>query len=154
MPDTMRAVRIHGFGGAEALTLERVPIPRPAAGEVLVRACAAGVNPIDWYTRQGAVESLFPHRLPLILGWDVSGLVEALGDGVRGFDVGAAVFGRCDFLRDGAYAEFVAVPADQLVGKPQSINHVEAAAVPIAAVTPWAPLAFGFRAGRLDQQSA
>jgi NADPH:quinone reductase-like Zn-dependent oxidoreductase len=153
MSDLMHAVCIHRFGGPEVLSIEQVPIPTPAEGEVLVCIFAAGVNPLDYLTRQGAVEKIFPHQLPLILGWDASGVVTKNGPGVDRFKPGDAIFGRGDFTRDGAYADFAVLPATQVVHKPRSIDYVEAAAIPIAAATAWQALSMGAQGSRMDGQA-
>src|SRR5262245_59214177 len=100
---TMKAVRIHHYGGPETLEFAEAPRPDPGPGEVRVRVCAAGVNPIDWKVREGYVPAI---ELPVIPGWDVSGTVDELGPGVSDFKVGDEVFTREDTSRDGAYAEF------------------------------------------------
>ncbi len=137
---TMKAVRFHSYGPPEVLALEDVERPTPAADEVLVRVHAAGVNPLDWKVRGGYVRDWLHHRLPLIPGWDVSGVVEAVGAKVTDFKIGEAVYGMLDFGRDGAYAEYVAAPAQHLARKPASLDHVQAAAVPLAALTAWQAL--------------
>jgi len=78
---TMKAIRIHNYGGPEVLQCEDAPRPEPQAGEVLVRVHAAGVNPIDWKVREGYMKDFWPHKFPLILGWDASGTVEEVGPG-------------------------------------------------------------------------
>jgi NADPH:quinone reductase-like Zn-dependent oxidoreductase len=137
---TMRAVMFDSYGSPQVLTLKEVPSPQTAAGEVLVRVHAAGVNPLDWKVRAGHVKAWLQHRLPLIPGWDVSGVVEAVGSGVRAFKVGDAVYGMLDFTHNGAYAEYVATRTRNLAPKPGSIDHVHAAAVPLAALTAWQAL--------------
>src|SRR5947207_15579723 len=83
--DTMKAVRIHRYGGPEVLQYEDAPRPQPAAGEVLMRVHAAGVNPFDWKVREGYRKSMLPLTLPFILGWDVSGTVEDTERGATEF---------------------------------------------------------------------
>jgi NADPH:quinone reductase-like Zn-dependent oxidoreductase len=139
---SMEAVRVHRFGGVESLRVESLPVPTPSATEVLVRVRAAGVNPYDWMTREGSGADV---SLPWIPGWDLSGTVDAVGSDVRAFDVGAAVFAMLADQR-GTYAEYVAVPAANLVPKPETATHVEAAGVPMVALTAWQAL---FEAGRL-----
>ena len=134
---TMRAVTISEFGGPEVLRLEEVPRPQPLPTEVLVRVHAAGINPVDWKTRAGrgmaGVQSL-----PLILGWDVSGVVEEVGFGVTTLQPGDEVYGMPWFPRAaGGYAEYVTAPSRQWARKPTSLDHVHAAAVPLAALTAW-----------------
>jgi NADPH:quinone reductase-like Zn-dependent oxidoreductase len=140
MMATMRAVMFDSYGSPQVLTLKEVPSPQTAAGEVLVRVHAAGVNPLDWKVRAGHVKAWLQHRLPLIPGWDVSGVVEAVGSGVRAFKVGDAVYGMLAFTHNGAYAEYVATGTRNLAPKPGSIDHVHAAAVPLAALTAWQAL--------------
>jgi NADPH:quinone reductase-like Zn-dependent oxidoreductase len=137
--DTMKAVRIHTYGGPEVLVYEDVARPQAAAGEVLLRVHAAGVNPADWKTRNGPARP--GAMLPMILGWDVSGTVEALGPEVTGFQEGDAVYGMIRFPQPGAtYAEYVAAPVSQIAYKPANIDHVYAAAIPLAGLTSWQAL--------------
>jgi NADPH:quinone reductase-like Zn-dependent oxidoreductase len=137
---TMQAVRFHSYGGPAVLVLEEAPRPQAGAGEVLIRVHAAGINPIDWKVRAGHVKEWLQHRLPLIPGWDVSGVVEAVGPDVSAFKNGDAVYGMLDFMRNGAYAKYVAAQPRDLARKPRSLNHVQAAAVPLAALTAWQAL--------------
>ncbi len=137
---TMRAVMFDSYGSPQVLTLKEVARPQTGAGEVLIRVYAAGVNPLDWKVRAGHAKAWLQHRLPLIPGWDVSGIVEAVGPGVTAFEIGDAVFGMLDFMRNGAYAEFVSAGTRNLAPKPASIDHVQAAAVPLASLTAWQSL--------------
>ena len=136
----MKAVRIATFGGPDVLRYEDAPIPEPGPGEALVRVYAAGVNPIDWKTREGQLEGRVHHRLPLVLGWDVAGQIERLGPGSSGFAPNESVFGRSDMSRDGSYAEMVVVRTDELARQPVTLRFAEAAAVPLAALTAWQAL--------------
>lgn len=138
--NTMQAIRIHKYGGVAVLQLEDVPIPRPETGEVLIRIHAAGVNPVDWKVREGYLKMIVHHKLPLILGWDVSGVIEAIGAGVDNFKEGDEVYSRPDISRNGAYAEYIVVKASEVALKPKSIDHIKAAAVPLAALTAWQSL--------------
>ena len=140
MTQTMKAVRIQSWGGPEVMRFEDVPVPVLAEGDVLVRVVAAAINPVDWKIREGYLKDMLPHRLPLIPGWDVSGVVAAVAPGVTGFQVGDAVYSRPDISRDGAYAEYIAVRANELAPKPVSLDHAHAAAVPLAALTAWQAL--------------
>ncbi len=137
---TMRAVRIHAFGGLDELSYELAPRPEPGSGEILIRIHAAGVNPVDVKAREGVTEAWVKHALPLVLGWDVSGEVEATGPGVTEFRPGDEVFGRTDFARDGAYAEHMVAKESELARKPETLDHLRAAAMPIAALTAWQAL--------------
>jgi NADPH:quinone reductase-like Zn-dependent oxidoreductase len=137
---TMKAVRFHSYGSPEVLVLEEVPRPQAEAGEVLIRVQGAGVNPLDWKVRAGHVKEWLQHRLPLIPGWDASGVVEAVGEGVTAFKSGDKVYGMLDFRQDGAYAEYVVAKAQDLASPPRSMDRVRAGAVPLAALTAWQAL--------------
>jgi NADPH:quinone reductase-like Zn-dependent oxidoreductase len=139
-PQTMKAIRIHRYGGTEALRYEDAPRPQPEAGEVFIRVHAAGVNPIDWKVREGHMKDFWPHKLPLILGWDLSGVVEGLGRGVSRFKIGDEVYSVPDPTRNGAYADYIVVRESELALKPNSLHHIRAAAVPMAALTAWQSL--------------
>jgi NADPH:quinone reductase-like Zn-dependent oxidoreductase len=120
------------------LELTTVPRPEPAATEVLVRVTAAGVNPVDWKTRAAGG---FLGEPPFTVGWDVAGIVEAVGFGVTRFTIGDRVFGMPRFPREAAaYAEYVTSPSRQLVHTPDRLSDVEAAAIPLAALTAWQAL--------------
>jgi NADPH:quinone reductase-like Zn-dependent oxidoreductase len=133
----MKAVRIHQYGGREVLSIDDIPVPAIAPDEVLVRVVAASINPVDWKIRAGYLAQMIPHLLPLTLGWDVSGVVTAVGAGVTQWQVGDAVFARPDLARNGTYAEFVAIRASECARKPRTISHVEAASLPLAGITAW-----------------
>jgi NADPH:quinone reductase-like Zn-dependent oxidoreductase len=139
--DTMMAVRLHAYGGPETLVYERVARPVAEPGQVLVRVGAVGVNPVDWKTRAGRGMAGNLPQPPLITGWDIAGRVVALGEGVREFSVGDAVFGMVGFPGLGAaYAEYVAAPAGHLAHAPASADELTAAALPLAALTVWQAL--------------
>jgi NADPH:quinone reductase-like Zn-dependent oxidoreductase len=136
----MKAIRIHNYGGSEVLQYEDAPRPKPQAGEVLVRVHAAGVNPIDWKVREGHMKDFWPHKFPLILGWDLSGVVKELGRGVSQFKIGDEVYSLPDPTHNGAYADYIVVRESELALKPNSLHHIRAAAVPLAALTAWQSL--------------
>lgn len=138
--ETMNAVRIHTYGGPEVLVYEEVPRPQPGNNELLVRVEATAVNPVDWKIREGYLREMLPHMLPLIMGWDVSGVVEEIGPGVTRFRVGDEVFSRPDLMRDGTYAEYVVIREAEVAFKPGSVDHLHAAAVPLAGLTAWKSL--------------
>lgn len=139
--DMMRAVVQDGFGGPEVLRVRQVPRPEPLPTEVLVRVHAAGVNPVDWKTRAGSGMAGVLGQPPFVLGWDVSGVVEAVGFGVTTLKAGDEVYGMPWFPRAaGGYAEYVTAPARQFARKPATVGHEEAAAVPLAALTAWQAL--------------
>jgi len=137
---TMNAVRIHAYGGPEVLHQEDAPMPSLAADDILIRVRAAAVNPVDWKIREGYLRGFLKHKLPLILGWDVSGEVVEVGPAVADFKVGDEVYARPDIERDGAYAEYIAVKASDAARKPASLDHVHAAAAPLTALTAWQSL--------------
>nr|WP_315425667.1 NADP-dependent oxidoreductase [uncultured Albidiferax sp.] len=143
----MKAVRIHSYGDRNVLAYEDAPLPTIAADEVLVRVVAASVNPVDWKIREGHLQSMIPYTLPLTLGWDVSGVVAAVGAEVSSFAVGDAVYSRPDIKRNGTYAEYVAIRANEVAHKPKTISHIEAAALPLAGITAWQSL---FHAAQLS----
>lgn len=146
MSETMKAVRLHAFGGRDVLTYEDAPKPDVGPGEVLVRVRAVGLNPPDWYLRDG-YRALPPEwrpnaDFPLILGTDVSGVVEATAADVAGFKAGDEVYGMIRFpdgvmTGGGAYAEYVSAPAAHLAHKPASLDHLQAAAAPMSLLTAW-----------------
>lgn len=143
----MKAIRIHQFGGTEVLRYEDSPQPVPGADEVLIRVHAAGVNPVDAKIRAGKLQGRVDHTLPLILGWDVAGVIEQTGADVTHFKSGDAVYARPDIARDGAYAEYIVVRASEVALKPESLDFIYAAAVPLSALTAWQSL---FVAGDLQ----
>lgn len=136
----MKAVRIHSYGGVDVLVHENAPRPTPGAGEVLVRVIATSVNPFDCAVRAGYMVGYFNHTLPLILGTDVSGVIETVGAGVTAFKPGDSVYARAGVTRDGAYAEYVVIAASDVAAKPLSLDHVHAAALPHVTLTAWQAL--------------
>lgn len=137
---SMKAVRIHAYGGTDMLSYEDVPRPIVGEGEVLIRVYATTLNPFDCAVRAGYMSAYFNHSLPLILGTDVSGIVEDVGAGVTNVARGDGVYTRSGVVRDGAYAEYVVVPASDVATKPQSLDHIHAAAIPHAILTAWQAL--------------
>ena len=133
----MKAVRIHAYGDRSVLSFEDAPIPDISPDDVRVRVIASSVNPVDWKIREGHLRKMLPHSMPLIPGWDFSGIIEAVGAQVKGFKVGEDVFCRPDIARNGTYAEFIAVKASEIARKPRTISHVEAATLPLAGITAW-----------------
>lgn len=145
----MDALRSYAPREPSRLVLEEAPTPAPGPGDVLVRVHASGVSPgeLDWPTAwldHGDAR----REPPIVIGHEVSGEVVAADASVRGLAIGDAVFGFIDIRRDGADAEFVAVRADELAPKPATLTHVEAAAVPLSALTAWQAL---FDHGRLNE---
>ncbi|WP_431266269.1 NADP-dependent oxidoreductase [Roseateles chitinivorans] len=142
--DTMKAVRIHAFGGPEVLRYEDAPRPTLKPGEVLVRVHAVALNPPDWYLRDGyrslPADWRPPVDLPVIPGSDVSGVVAAVAADVTALAVGDEVFGMVKFPSFGesaAYAEYVAAPVTDLARKPAAVDHAHAAGAAMAGLTAW-----------------
>ena len=143
----MKAIRIHEFGGPDVLKYEDAPQPVPAADEVLIKVYASGVNPVDTKIRAGHTQGKFPVDFPLTPGWDVSGEIEEVGSEILNFRIGDEVYSRPDLTRNGTYAEYIVVKANQVNHKPKSIDHDKSAAIPLAGVTAWQGL---FTHGQLE----
>jgi NADPH:quinone reductase-like Zn-dependent oxidoreductase len=137
MKETMKAIRIHEPGGPDVLKYEDAPLPEPETGEVLIRVHAASVNPADW---QMVSRNPPNRRYPWIPGYDVSGVVTELGEGVSAYEAGNEVYGMLYPKPAGAYAEYVVVTTSQIARKPKSLSHIEAAAMPIVGLTAWQAL--------------
>ncbi|MEV5148106.1 NADP-dependent oxidoreductase [Streptomyces sp. NPDC052727] len=140
---TMRAVRAHKRGGPEQLVCESAPRPEPAAGDVLVSVRAASITngELAWdATWTDSFDGTGRDRTPVVPSHEVSGVVAELGSAVTGLAVGDEVYGLIPFTRDGAAAEYVTVPAEALAVKPSRLDHADAAAVPLAALTAWQAL--------------
>jgi NADPH:quinone reductase-like Zn-dependent oxidoreductase len=134
----MRVVRQTELGGTDVLEVVEVERPEPGPTEILVRVHAAGVNPVDWKTREHGV---FLGTPPFVLGWDVSGTVEHVGFGVSWLKPGDEVLGMPLFPKEaGGYGEYVVAPSRQFVRKPAELSHFEAAALPLAGLTAWQAL--------------
>jgi len=137
----LRAVQVTEFGGPEVLRLVDVEPPKPIPTEVLVEVHAAGVNPVDWKTREGRGAASASGPPPFTLGWDVAGVVTEVGRGVTLFEPGDRVFGMPWFPREaGAYSEFVTAPSRQFARMPDALSFEEAAALPLAGLTAWQAL--------------
>jgi NADPH:quinone reductase-like Zn-dependent oxidoreductase len=144
--ETMNAVRIHRFGGPEVLVYEQAPKPKLNAGEVLVRVHAASLNPPDWYLRDG-YKALPPEwqpkvDFPVILGTDISGVIEDVAGDVKDFSVGDEVYSMVRFPTgmfggSKAYAEYVTVPVSEVALKPKNVDHLQAAGAPMSLLTAW-----------------
>jgi NADPH:quinone reductase-like Zn-dependent oxidoreductase len=135
---TMRAARIHAYGGPEVIRYEQAPLPTPGPGEVLIHVAATSFNPSETALRSGMLQAVLPVTLPYALGWDVAGTVAGVGPGVSRWTPGDRVIGRLD--AGGAAAEYVAAPADVLAAAPATISLADAAAIPVAALTAWQAL--------------
>lgn len=144
----MKAVRIHEFGHPDVLTLEEAEMPQPKADEVLIKVYASAVNPVDQKIMAGEAQEKFPTSFPLTIGWDVSGVIEQTGAQVREFSIGEEVYGRPFPTQNGAFAEYLVIKAKEIALKPKGIDHLTAAAVPLAGLTAWQGL---FKFGTLEK---
>lgn len=133
---TAKAVRIHHFGGPEVLQLDDITVPPPEDDQVIIRIHAASENPVDYKIREGSYPAITEDQLPVVLGRDVSGVVEICGPSVHTLKKGDPVFAMVGKDR-GTYADRVMLLQTELAAKPQSLDHIHAAAVPLAAMTAW-----------------
>jgi NADPH:quinone reductase-like Zn-dependent oxidoreductase len=133
---TMQAIRVHDYGGPEALVLEQAPRPQPQADQVLIRILAAGVNPADWKYRAGLYKEFMPLSFPWTPGLEAAGIVEAVGANVTTLAQGQAVYG----VVTGSYAEYAIASAKDVALKPAHLTFEQAAAVPMGALTAWRPV--------------
>jgi NADPH:quinone reductase len=134
--ESMKAAVLTAFGDAEKFEIQTVPIPILMANQVLVRVCATSINPIDYQTRRGDYKELV--RLPAILGVDVSGVIEAIGEAVTDFKVGDNVYYSPQIFGEfGSYAQYHVADAAIVALKPANLSHIEAASLPLAGGTAW-----------------
>ena len=138
VPKTMQAVVAHEYGGPEKLKLEAVPVPEPKENEILVRVIASGVNPADPLILNGKYAKEFGTHLPLILGYDMAGVIVKTGAKVTKLKVGDPVYAY--LLWGGSWAEYCISNGNESAIKPKSLSFVEASAVPLAALTAWQAL--------------
>jgi NADPH:quinone reductase-like Zn-dependent oxidoreductase len=138
LPKTMKAVVAHEYGGPEALKLEEIPVPEPMENEILVRVIASGVNPADPLILGGKYAKEFGTHLPLVLGYDMAGVVVKTGAKVTKLKVGDAVYAY--LLWGGGWAEYCISSETESAIKPKSLSFVDASAVPLAALTAWQAL--------------
>src|SRR5499427_5667443 len=137
---TMKAVIIHEYGGPEVLKFEDVPRPEPKDDQLLIRVVAAGVNPVDGMIRSGMFDKEGNRSFPIILGGDVAGVVEKVGSKITKFKAGDPVFAYVSLDNSGGYAQYSLVTEREAAPKPKSLTYVEAAAVPVVALTAWQAL--------------
>ncbi len=136
----MKAVVIEKYGGIDVLEIKDMPMPVVGEHDLLIEVYAASVNPVDWKIREGHLKERVPYKFPLILGWDVAGIVKETGPQAGLFSVGDRVFSRTDIARNGTYAEYVAVDEGLVALMPDNLSFKEAAAVPLACQTAWQAL--------------
>ena len=139
----MHAIAINQFGGRGELKWMELPVPVAGPGEVLIQIKAAGVNPVDWKIREGLLRFRLPHQFPIIPGWDAAGTIVGTGEAVYAYC-------RKPIVKDGTYTEYVAVPRSNVAPKPKTLSFIEAASVPLAALTAYQSLfdAAGLKRGQ------
>src|SRR5690606_28819616 len=136
----MKSAQMRGYGGSDVIVInQNVSLPDPSSEKVLVNVKAAGVNPIDWKIREGRMRQAMQLEFPLTIGMDFSGIVEKVGTAVSGINQGDAVYGQASAMRGGtgAFAEMALANADSIAHKPRSLNHQEAAGLPLVGVSAW-----------------
>jgi NADPH:quinone reductase-like Zn-dependent oxidoreductase len=136
MNKMMKAMRIQSFGGPAVLHLQKIPVPEPLAGEILLKIRAASVNPVDYKIRLGKYPAVQADMLPYVLGRDAAGDVEICGKGVKTFVKGDSIYAFVGIER-GCYAEYVIVKESEACRKPTTLDYAAAAAVPLAGITAW-----------------
>ena len=133
----MKAVCVYQYGGTSVLLFEEAPMPLCGPEDVLIRVIGSSVNPVDCMVREGKMQGMLTYPMPVIPGWDVSGIVHAIGTKAGRFKVGDEVYSRPDITRNGTYAEFVAVHEAYVAPKPRTVSHIEAGVLPLAGITAW-----------------
>ncbi|WP_129044469.1 NADP-dependent oxidoreductase [Companilactobacillus metriopterae] len=133
----MKAVVINEYGSRDQLKMTDIEIPDIANDEVLVEVKATSINPIDWKLREGYLSEMIPLDFPIILGWDVSGVITRIGSDVTNFKVGDKILARPDLTNRGTYAQYTAVKEDKLALLPDNVSFEEGAALPLAGLTAW-----------------
>lgn len=139
MKPSMKAALIHRFGGIEKVEIEEISTPLPKPREVQIAVKYAGVNPVDWKIAEGMLKTRMDYQFPIILGWDVSGIVSAVGVKVEDLREGDPVFAYCrkEIIHDGSYAEYICLDATNVVLKPKTLGFAEAAVIPLSSLTAW-----------------
>jgi len=138
----MKAALIHNFEGIEKISLEEVSLPLPKDHEVQIAVKYAGINPVDWKIAEGLLKTRMQYELPIILGWDAAGEISQVGKNVNNLKIGDPVFAYCrkEIIRDGSFAEYICLTAENVVKKPKRLTFAEAAAIPLCALTAWQSL--------------
>lgn len=138
----MKAWVIHEFGGADAMKIEDITQPEIASDEVLIKTEYTAINPVDWKIREGMIQQLIPHEFPIVLGWDVAGIIDQVGKDVHDLKVGDFVYAFCrrPVVKQGTFAEYVAFDAKHVAHMPSNITMAQAASLPLVALTAWQSL--------------
>lgn len=144
----MKAITLDKLGGK--LEVSEVETPDPKPNEVQVKISYTAVNPVDWKIREGWLKDLIPHNFPLILGWDAAGVVTAVGNEVKKFQIGDAVYAYCrkPEVQWGSYAEFICLDEEVVALKPKNLSFAQAASIPLVGLTAWQCL---FDVGKLKK---
>lgn len=137
---TMKRIQFHRYGGPEEMRLEEYQLPKPGDDEIRVVVKAASINPVDWKIRQGAMKVMTGRKFPRGMGQDFSGVVEAVGRGVKRFKIGDEVLGSTPVKTSGSFAEALVTKEALAIVKPAALSHEEAATLPVAASTAWIAL--------------
>ena len=132
----MRVFRLHRFGGSDVLSRDEIPVPEPHGDEILVRIEASSVNPVDYKIREGEFPPVDESKLPYPMGRDASGVVERCGKDAKSVNVGDTLF-ALSRMGHGTYADFVILKPNDYAPRPRTLDHAQAAAVPLAALTAW-----------------
>lgn len=147
----MKAVYIDEFGGPDVITIGDLPVPEVKPDQVLIKVAAAGVNPVDWKIREGYLTAAFDHCLPVILGWDMAGIIETVGEDVAGFRPGDKVYcyNRMETIQYGTFAEYGLASGNAVARMPEGMGFQTAATIPLTVLTAWQGLVdiAGLRAG-------
>ncbi|HEX7063597.1 MAG TPA: NADP-dependent oxidoreductase [Bacillales bacterium] len=147
----MKAVIIEQYGGADKLKVTDMAKPELKSNDVLIEIAATSVNPVDWKIREGYLQEKINYEFPLILGLDAAGVIKEVGKNVKSFQVGDEVFTRPDILRNGTYAEYVAVDESLVAAKPNNLTFEEAASIPLVGLTSWQCLVDKANIGKGDR---
>ncbi|GAA0433806.1 NADP-dependent oxidoreductase [Lentibacillus halophilus] len=133
----MKAIVMQQYGHADVLNYTEIDEPELKPNDILIEIKATSVNPVDWQIREGYLQQMIPYEFPLIIGWDAAGVVKKIGSNVSKFSVGDDVYSSPDMMRNGTYAEYVAVNEDMVAKKPHNLTYEEAASIPLAGLTAW-----------------
>lgn len=135
----MKAVYINEFGGPEVVKTGDLPMPEIKSDQILIKVAAAGVNPVDWKIREGYLATVFEHNMPVVLGWDMAGTIETVGEDVRGFGSGDEIYclNRMDTIQYGTFAQYAIGNASAVARMPNNLDFPTAATIPLASLTAW-----------------
>ncbi|MSQ77514.1 MAG: NADP-dependent oxidoreductase [Nitrospiraceae bacterium] len=138
----MKAITIEKFGGPEVLKMNTVPTPIPLDNEVRIKISYAAINPVDWKIREGHLADMIPHHFPLILGWDLAGVIDSVGRNVKLFKVGDKVYSyaRKPEVQWGTYAEYITLDESMVSLIPKSLTEEQSATIPLVGLTAWQAL--------------